>query len=432
MIQLFTFYVGLLACGGADSEPGTEPVQASEPAVEAVLVQPVSREQVKTTTCSLWMTNAQATLAQERRRYADQPDAFRMALAKAAFAMGEATANLDRVNEAGELATEHLASHPDDTAALELRLDTSFTLHRIEAAKADLARLAELSPDRDDLASWKAELQWLEGEVKAAMPIVAKSATERPNIWTLTRRANMHRALGEFAKAEADFAAAEASWRGTAPIPLAWLNVQRGLMELHRGRYEQAAVFFRAGYDRCPEYPMASEHLAEIEGRLGNTERSIELYRAVVEQTGDPEFLVALAEALGDTPESAQLIERARAENLARLQKYPEAMYWHAAEFFLGAGEDPQKGLELLTKNLELRPNHESRVALAAALLVNDKPQDAYNVIEPTLDDPLRDAEMYWTAARITRALGKNDESDGFASKARAMNPKIEDLEGPL
>ena len=60
---------------------------------------------------------------------------------------------------------------------------------------------------------------------------------------------------------------------------------------------------------------------------------------------------------------------RARAAWERLLARYPEAMYWHAAEFYLEHLGDPARAVELLQKNATLRPNVDSWLALADAQL---------------------------------------------------------------
>ncbi|HEY8076939.1 MAG TPA: hypothetical protein VIF62_22585, partial [Labilithrix sp.] len=109
----------------------------------------------------------------------------------------------------------------------------------------------------------------------------------------------------------------------------------------------------------------------------------------------------------------------------ALLQKYPEAMYWHASEFYLAIG-DKERALQLLEKNLVLRPNSISLVALARAQLENDRVAEAKASIDKALAMPVRSALLCWTASRVYRRSGDVASADRFAAEARKLNPRIE------
>ena len=84
------------------------------------------------------------------------------------------------------------------------------------------------------------------------------------------------------------------------------------------------------------------------------------------------------------------------------------------------------KALELLRKNLELRPNSASFVALARAELLNGRTDDAKKSIDRALAMPVRSAQLFWTASRIYGRLGDARSADAFRARAKSLNPRIE------
>ena len=105
------------------------------------------------------------------------------------------------------------------------------------------------------------------------------------------------------------------------------------------------------------------------EGRFDEAEA---LLAAIVE-TGEPEVPWRLAEvllAVGKGPDAERHIELARVTYDELLRKYPLAYADHGAEFYLAAGNDPARALELARLNLDNRPTlraFEQAVAAAAA-----------------------------------------------------------------
>jgi tetratricopeptide (TPR) repeat protein len=171
----------------------------------------------------------------------------------------------------------------------------------------------------------------------------------------------------------------------------------------------------------------ANEHLTETLHMLGKNEEATRIYETVVKLTDDPEFSHALAglyAASGKAKESQELEAKARAGYAALLAKYPEAMYWHASEFYMATGEVRQ-ALELLRKNVSLRPNSTSFVALARAELANGRANDAKVSIDKALAMPVVSASLFWTASRVYRITGDAAAADKFRSRAEKLNPRI-------
>lgn len=411
--------------------PETEP-PATPPAPNGLLLdRPRTQDELRTTTCSLFIDNLEKKLASLQAR-GPSP-----ALADILYGLGQLRGDLELMHQASEILDTLLDATPNAPALLSRRAAVHFSLHRFDKARADLETIKRLKPDFPDLDARFADLALNTGDYDTARPMLEAAAKDPdPSYADLARLAQIHDLLGQLDDARQHFARAELTRIGkTSPIPIAWLSVQRGLMAMHHGDFEQAHRFFSEAYTRCPEYPMAAEHLAEIEGRLGRTERAVELYTAVVEQTQNPEFQGALAEILleqGQDDKAKALIEQARARNLELMERFPEAMYFHAADFFLGLGEDPKRALELLQKNIALRPNAEGHIMLASAYLDNGNTEKAQEHIDQVLNTPVQTAELFWTAARIALARKDTASAQTLRQKALDLNPRVEDLEGPL
>ena len=367
--------------------------------------------------------------------YAYRP--LRFTRAPAEYITSQLYGNLDMVAQAEEVATRGLAKDPRNVSLLELRSEARGARHRFEDALADLELARTLAPPQRhaDLDFAIANVHYQLGRYDDAVPLLLRRVVDRPSFSSQNRAAIVYLQTGNVEQARRHFAMAESMYKDTSPIPLSWLNVQRGLLEMHAGNYELAHTFFEEAWRRCPTYPMAKEHLAEIEGRLGHLDRSIALYGEVVSQTSNPEYIAALGEAWekkGEPAKAAEMFRFAKNKNEQLLARHPDAMYWHAAAFYLGPGKDPAKALTLLTKNAKLRPTGNAWAALADAHLALGKPKEASVSIDKALASPLDLPELHWTAARVYKALGDQKISDEHKALALAANPKIADLEGDL
>lgn len=261
------------------------------------------------------------------------------------------------------------------------------TMHRFDEATSALGRAASAGASPAKIAPIERELAWSRGEWDAVASEVRLEATRAPSAASIARLARLEHDLGDHERSDTLFAKAIAMLEEPDPIPVAMLELQRGIALLEsvtsdddehktvdeharRARLTRAAETFRVALARLPRYVAAKEHLAETLSRLGQTREALILYEEVVRESNDPELwgaLAALRREAGQPVEADALRERARARYEVLLARYPEAMAWHAAEFFLGEGNDPARAVALLRANVSLRPNPESRAALARA-----------------------------------------------------------------
>ncbi|NND44118.1 MAG: hypothetical protein HKN58_02255 [Xanthomonadales bacterium] len=180
------------------------------------------------------------------------------------------------------------------------------------------------------------------------------------------------------------------------PFPLAWIHVQQGIVFLRHGAYEQARTFFVAAHERFPQYFLATEHLAETEGLLGNHARSAELYRVVTAQNDQPGFWHGLAgaeAALGNTEAARQASERAREGYRRLLEDYPLMFADHAVGYYLDVG-DPAEALRLARLNYEHRQDLSAHLALAEALAGSGRLDEACKRVARLRDHGLEPPEI--------------------------------------
>ena len=90
----------------------------------------------------------------------------------------------------------------------------------------------------------------------------------------------------------------------------------------------------------------------------------------LIETSDDPEYRAIYAEILAARGDSraAMEAERAAAAYELLLARRPEAYADHAAAFFMGLGNRPQRAVELASANWKLRDTPRSRRLLAKAL----------------------------------------------------------------
>lgn len=313
------------------------------------------------------------------------------------------------------------------------RARLNFTLHRLDRIDADFERQTRL-PTQDGKEVYgrdlfAANLAFQRGQYAKAEELFVSLVDRMPAMSALSGLALYRWKAAEFDEADTLYRRALEVYDGEETEPAAWIHLQLGLMDLDRGRYDEALAHYREGEALIEGYWLIEEHIAEILTLQGKSEEAKALYLAIVERTGNPEFMDALAEleqAAGHPAEADAWLAKANAKFEAQLSRFPEAAYGHALEHFLAHGDDPAKALDMARRNHALRPNADAKRMLAAALLAAGNTAEAKTVIEEALATPMRSADLHATAAAVYAAAGDAAKAEEQRAAARAINPKVE------
>lgn len=380
------------------------------------------------------------------------PEAMKRAKVAIANASAAAGANPDQwlmheIHASELLGRAQISGSYDDYAAAQRALDTAFkvavkgsgphlmqasldfAMHRLARAEAQLAAIdAYAVPpdpgDRAEIAAMRGDIAFYSGRYSAALARYDEADRLVPGAASF-RRAIFAARTGNVDEADAYFVEAERAFRSATPQTRAYMQLQRGILDLDRGRLNEAMAHFRKADTLFPGRWLIEEHIAEVLNLQGKTARSEALYRDIVRRTGHPEFIDALAgiaEARGDRAEARRLYERASAIWDKRLQQFPEATYGHGIDHCI-ARKDWVCALRLAQSNHQARPYGEAKIALARALLGNGRTAEARAMIEQVLASPWRTPDLHSTAADIYQASGLAEQAAVQRRAARAMNP---------
>lgn len=314
-----------------------------------------------------------------------------------------------------------------------VRAQLNYTLHRLDRVDADFEQAITL-PSRTPSEMFQRELfgakvAFQRGQYDLAKRGLDSARRLQTTVSTLAALALYHWKAAQFDEAERLYAEALEIYRGTPTEPKAWVHLQLGLMDLDRGRWDEALAHYREGEALIRGYWLLDEHIAEILTLQGQTAQAQAMYRAIIERTGNPEFMDAMAgiaRAAGNEAEASTWVSQARTAYEKKLAQFPEAAYGHALEHFLEFGDDPARTVTLAEKNHTLRPNVDAKRLLAEAYLGAERAKDARTIIEQALKTPMRSADLHATAAAVYAALGKDAKVTEHQDAARAINPKIE------
>jgi tetratricopeptide (TPR) repeat protein len=252
-----------------------------------------------------------------------------------------------------------------------LRARFLLRMHRIDDAREDLATVGTYAESDAGTAQARtallADIAMSEGRFADARASYDALATHDRSATNLARLAHHAAKAGDSTGADALYADALAL--ADEPQTAAWLELQRGLLDLEADRLDDAAAHYRAASEHLSGWWLVEEHIAEIDARQGRTQRAIAQYRDLVARTDNPEFMDALADLLRtDAPhEATQWRARARAAYEHRLAVFPAATYGHALEHFLRDPSAVDRTLVLARENQRVRPGPDADAMLARA-----------------------------------------------------------------
>ena len=358
----------------------------------------------------------------------------RSRLAGGLMARARLTGSYDDYARAEQVLADAMAVAPVGGGPLLNRSSLHFSLHRLPAAAADLEAAAALPPlirPRPEVLLQRRGALALElGNYPEARRLLEESVALKPGMTNLSGLALWHWKTGDLDGAERLYDRAEDRYLGRPNEPRAWMDLQRGLLDLDRGRYPEALAHYRDAEHHLPGWYLVDEHIAEAVRLLGRREEARSIYLRVVASTGNPEFMDALADMAredGDDAAAQDWVDRAHAAYEAQLDRFPEAASGHALGHFLDFGQAPGRALDIARQNHDNRPNVAAKALLAQAALEAGQLAEARQVVEDALANLGRSADLHAVAAEVYGALGEADAASQQQQLALRFNPRVLD-----
>lgn len=311
---------------------------------------------------------------------------------------------------AQQVAEETVKAAPEKAISYLTRARVRAALHLFDSATADLDEAARRGAHVSQTRGTRAAIFAAVGRYDEALALRREAREARPMISTLGGEAMVLAEMGRTEEAAKLFEEAPRSHRDTSPFPLAQLELQEGLMWERAGEGARARELFNAAVERLPAYAHAVAHLAATEPHA----RAIELLRPVVDRSDNPEYAAQLAEVYrrrGETGEADALMERAKSRWDALMKVFPEAFADHAARFWLGAGGDRAKALDLAKRNAANRKTEAALDLLLSAALAAGSEESACEAARAGIALPYASSMFRSMASSVAAKCG------GAASK---------------
>lgn len=316
----------------------------------------------------------------------------------------------------------------EDLCLLKANLD--FRFHRLAEVKEDL-KMAPLLAGRIEGRTLLADIDFEEGRYQESRTGFEQLIEENRTWDNLARLAHWKGKMGDPGGADQLYVEAEFDLTAKEMRSFAWLELQRGVLAITHGQYEQAALHYRRAETAYPGHWHVNEHVAELQAAQGKFEEGVALLKSVIARAPKPELRQALGElyVYMGMPEQAQpWFDGALAAYMESVERGGVHYYHHLADFYADVREQPVEAVKWARKDIALRSNFSTQAALARALYRAGEVGEALQFIKQALASGVRDAGIFRTASTLFEATGETGESERYASAANAINPRYSDF----
>lgn len=312
-----------------------------------------------------------------------------------------------------------------DPDMLYLKANIGFKFHRLDIVRDALASSPVL---RDGMAgrALRADLDAQQGRYHQAQDAY-RAIIDADRSWdNLARLAHLEYKLGDIDEAERLFEEAEDELTAKEMRHFAWLELQRGLLDLSRGRHAEADMHYGRAERAYTGHWMVAEHRAELLAARGEGDAAAALYENVVAKTPRPELMQALGELyafIGRDEQAEHWYANANASYLESVERGEVHYLHHLADFHSDVRMDGEQAVRWAAQDLALRENYATLAAWAWALYRAGRFADAVAPMERALASGVTDARLLDQAATVMQAAGRNAEA--LARRAREINPRL-------
>jgi tetratricopeptide (TPR) repeat protein len=282
----------------------------------------------------------------------------------------------------------------------------NFKLHRLQGTQDLIAHMPNAA-DSTSLQALRADIALQQGRYTEALQGYEELIHERRSWDALARLAYYRLKTGRPEEADALYRQAADMIPANDMRSYAWLELQRGLVALEYGHYEQALEHYRTADRAWSGYWLIEEHIAEALRLTGDIPASVALYKKIIERTHKPEYMTALANMLAAKKPAASAALYREADTVfgRQLALYPEAASGHLIESLLQKPDIDPRLQEYAERNHAVRPNSEAKLLLARAYLKLGKPAQAKALIGEIMQTPWRTPQLNAVAADLGIAI---------------------------
>jgi tetratricopeptide (TPR) repeat protein len=325
-----------------------------------------------------------------------------------------------------QAALDEALARPDAPAELLLaRVDLALRGHRLPQAERDLETLDGRVPP-GVIRARRADLALQRGRYPEARAALEEELRRSRGWETLARLAHLESLHGADAAADGLYAQAADELTAKQMRALAWVEVQRGALDLGRGRLSEARGHYERARRAYSGYWLVEERLAELAAAEGRFQEALALYERLAELSPRPELQQAVGDLhlhLGQPARAAPWHQRALAAYLDSAGRGEVQYLHHLASFYADVRGDAAQALAWARRDLELRASVPALDGFAWALYRAGRFGEASAAMARARQPGLEDAHLLSRAGLIEIAAGRTEAGRALLARAAAQNP---------
>jgi tetratricopeptide (TPR) repeat protein len=274
-----------------------------------------------------------------------------------------------------------------------LQATLALALHRPGRAARALAPLSALA-DRPPVLVVRADLAQFSGDYAGAREHCLAALQREPRWDAQARLAALAVAVGDLAEADRRFDAAEDEITAKQLRAFAWVRVQRGDLARSLGEFDRAEARYAEAEAAYPGWWYVEQYRAALALECGHADDAVAGYRAVLAETDRPEVREALGTALaaaGRAFEADEYWSSALAEYEASVRRGETHYLHHLAAFWVA--RDPVTAVGWARRDVAVRRNSGTLSMLAWCLHRAGRTVEAWRTVQEAFSlgaaDPL-------------------------------------------
>jgi tetratricopeptide (TPR) repeat protein len=359
-----------------------------------------------------------------------QEDTFsaadRQRLASLYLQRARETGNYSDYERAELLARHSLAQREAHNSFTYQLLATSLLAeHRFTDALAAARTLDSIEPGIPSQQAQLAEIELELGNYAAAGALFdsVKSVGDRPSI--TARLARWHEIEGRPDVAKRLLALAIRNSQMLTDLPkeqISWFYYRLGELELKSGRLAQADSAFNAGLARFPGDYRILGAFARLAAARGDWQGAIDYGARAIAIQLDPATLGTMSDAYAALGDTAQAAQYAKTMTMSALRQ-PGPIHRAWGLFLLDHDRDVARVLAKAHAELETRRDVYGYDLYAWALYKSGRYREAREASDRALSRRTQDAQLFFHAGMIARAMGDSAAAKRDLDEALRINP---------
>ncbi len=310
-------------------------------------------------------------------------------------------------------------------AAAQVLSASLLAQHRFDDALAIARTLRDRNPDLPSLRAAVGEIQMELGQYDSARATFDSLGSFAQDLSVAPRLARWAEIEGRTGEARWLMRTALKAALATPHLPreqVAWFWLRNGDLDLRSGKYAQADSEYRAGLAVHPGDYRLLAATARLAAARHEWRAAIAAGEQAIATSLDPATLGVLSDAYAAIGDSAKSDEYARVLDVAVL-KQPGAYHRAWSLFLLDHRRHVAAVYRKVLVELRTRRDIYGYDLLAWALHAQGRDVEAKAAMTHALAQGTRDAQLFYHAAVIERALGDETAASEFFARARTLQP---------